>query len=69
MTLSNRFKVANADRETTSFTLPENGGSSSRRSANGDSKHKVTVDTAIIHQVLFKKSAANSTPVTFTVKL
>ena len=69
-TLSNRFKAVNADRETTTFILPDNANSSSRRAATGDSRHKVSVDTSIIHQVLFqKKPAVNTTPVTFTVKL
>ena len=60
-TLSNRFKSVGSNKEA-ALHLPDTKKSPTRS--------KISVDTSIIHQVLFnKKQSTNTRPVTFTVKL
>lgn len=62
--LSNRFKLANPSKneEKTKYSFSDNKRSSDTKNSN------FSVDSSIIHQVLFNKKT-NSNPVTFTVKL
>jgi len=61
--LSNRFKSTFDNKEASSAL-------SKHESKINDINSKISVDTSIIHQVLFnKKQNGNSRPVTFTVKL
>jgi hypothetical protein len=62
--LSNRFKSVLANKEASTALHTHD----TKKSDNGFGK--VSVDTSIIHQVLFnKKQNTNTRPVTFTVKL
>jgi hypothetical protein len=62
--LSNRFKSVLANKEASTALHTHD----TKKSDNGFGK--VSVDTSIIHQVLFnKKQNTNARPVTFTVKL
>lgn len=61
--LSNRFKLVNSSKndEISKYSYGD-------KTRSSDIKEKVSVDSSIIHQVLFNKKS-NSNPVTFTVKL
>ncbi|RNA02758.1 polymerase delta-interacting [Brachionus plicatilis] len=67
--LSNRFKSVNPHKsdETSRYNSSDNRRSSDTK-MNDAKSSKLSVDSSIIHQVLFNKKS-NSNPVTFTVKL